>query len=685
MKLPQKFLIGFKALRQLGVRQVWLYGLYQLGLRTGHYQRTLTAALNRLNYLTHPSHFALQPVLSPPAREDLLAILGDHIGILTQQADEIIQGKVRLFGGQPVQLELNPDIPLKDWSDYEQGSYQLADRDIKFTWEPGRFGWACTLAMAYYLSKKEQYAQTFWDYTQHFINSNPPYFGPHWSSAQEVAIRLVALTFAYQFFIQSNYTTSERKKYFARIIAIHAERIPPTLVYARSQNNNHLISEALGLYTASALLPEHPLASGWYKLGLKWLLYSFSNQIDTDGTYIQHSTNYHRLMLQAALWFYSVKNYAFKHEPIPSVVIERLSAAAYWLCSLIDPETGCVPNLGHNDGAYILPLSVCPYNDYRPVAHAACQAFTSTKLTTEGPWQDMSMWLSPPSSGPDDKDWHKTWHEAAAKENPTSQAPFTLHDPVHNSWAMLHVASFHSRPAHADQLHLDLWWRGLNITQDAGTYLYNTASPWDNSLTNTMVHNTIMIDDQESMLHAGRFLYLDWAQAEVIPHQSVIENEEISLTAQHDGYRKFGIIHTRRVTINHDGNWVIVDQLIGPADHTHTVRLHWLLPDWQYEIHQAPAATDFPDYRLRILSPYGWITLEMGMVTPASSNQLSQQPQIKLIRAGRLLYGIGEVNPISGWSSPTYGEKIPALACILMVTQSIPIALQSLWILPHET
>ena len=33
-----------------------------------------------------------------------------------------------------------------------------------------------------------------------------------------------------------------------------------------------------------------------------------------------------------------------------------------------------------------------------------------------------------------------------------------------------------------DQLHLDLWWRGLNIAQDAGTYLYNADPPWDNPL-----------------------------------------------------------------------------------------------------------------------------------------------------------------------------------------------------------
>jgi hypothetical protein len=685
MNHPSRFLIGLKALRQLGLNQLGLYGLYQLGLRTGYYRRTLKTALSRLNTFAHPSYFALHPVPSTPDRDQLLNLLGDQIGMLTQQADEITHGKLRLFGGQPVPLELNLSQPLQYWTDYELGRQGTNHQDIKFIWEPGRFGWACTLAMAYYLSKNEQYAQAFWDYAEGFMTSNPPYFGPHWSSAQEVAIRLIALTFSYPFFAKSSHSTPERIAQFAHNIAIHAERIPPTMVYARSQNNNHLITEALGLYTASAVLPQHPLAPKWHQRGLRWLLYSFRNQIESDGTYIQHSINYHRLMLQAALWFISVRNSNFQHELIAPEVLERLVAAVHWLWSMIDPETGRVPNLGHNDGAYMLPLSICPYDDYRPVIYAACRAFLNMTILPDGPWQDMNLWMSPPSASYINEAVPKKWQKTAPIENPSSQPPYTLYNPHHASWAMLRVATFHSRPAHADQLHLDLWWRGLNLAKDPGTYLYNGAPPWDNSLTSALVHNTITIDGQEFMFHAGRFLYLDWAQADVIAHQSLPENEEISLTAQHDGYRKLGVIHTRKVAVTRDGNWVVSDRLTGSSKNAHTFRLHWLLPDWQYEIQQAPAEKGFPNVWLRIQSPYGWVSLEIGRVAPASSTNPVQSTQIQLFRAGELLNGTGEVNPIYGWYSPTYGEKIPALACIYNITQSLPIELTSLWVLPDET
>ncbi len=181
--------------------------------------------------------------------------------------------------------------------------------------------------MAYHISKDERYAVTFWRYTDQFFLSNPPYLGPHWSSGQEVSIRLIALVFAIHIFTQSSYTTSERLDNIAKTITIHAERIPATLVYARSQNNNHLITEALGLYTASAILPKHPMASKWHNLGWKWLNDAFCTQISSDGTYIQHSTNYHRLMLQAAIWARLVHDHSFNNEPIPSEIDSSLEAA----------------------------------------------------------------------------------------------------------------------------------------------------------------------------------------------------------------------------------------------------------------------------------------------------------------------------------------------------------------------
>ena len=132
----------------------------------------------------------------------------------------------------------------------------------------------------------------------------------------------------------------------------------------------------------------------------------------------------------------------------------------------------------------------------------------------------MSQWLGAPPN-PTQKDVGLDfWHDSANSKTLTIQPPYILLNHQNGSWATIRVARFHSRPAHADQLHLDLWWRGINLAQDPGTYLYNSAPPWENSLTSALVHNTVTVDGQEFMLRAGRFLYLDWAQGKVIKSET---------------------------------------------------------------------------------------------------------------------------------------------------------------------
>ena len=84
------------------------------------------------------------------------------------------------------------------------------------------------------------------------------------------------------------------------------------------------------------------------------------------------------------------------------------------------------------------------------------------------------------------------------------------------------------------------------MARDPGTYHYNAALPWENALSGTDVHNTITLNGQDQMTRAGRFLWLDWAQARLAPAES-------ALTADHNGYRQFGVFHKRTVTALEDG------------------------------------------------------------------------------------------------------------------------------------
>jgi len=665
--MKNRLRFALKALRQLGLEQTGLYALYQLGLRSGYYrwverrgkrgesgeqrvgreqrresreQRGERRKEQRTERRREGTLFKF------PRREEVLAVLGSAgQDALLAEADEIVRGKVRLFGAEPVDLVLTPPGPLAHWTAYETGKAPLPHpispsqsfpADIKFIWEPARFGWAFPLGRAFYLTGDEIYAKTFWQNFETFSAANPPFLGPNWASAQEVALRLIAFVWAGEIFAPAAASTPERLASLAASIATHAARIPPTLAYARAQNNNHLLSEAAGLLTAGLALRDHPDASRWRALGWKWLNHGLQAQIDSSGEYAQHSTNYHRLMLQLVLWTNALVEAFDLRWPRPT--LEAIQRAVHWLLSLVDFESGHVPNLGANDGAYIFPLSICPFSDFRPVAHAAARVFLDYHLPP-GPWDEMALWLGAPARGPH-----------------TLDLPRYVGDQLYGprSWGYFRTAQFSSRPSHADQLHLDLWWRGLNVAQDAGTYLYNAAPPWDNALTTAFVHNTVTVNGRDQMTRAGRFLYLDWVNAyrKALPVQEPGELQRVRGRYWGKDYR-----HTRTISVFEGDRWRIVDEILPLSWHpqTLTARLHWLLPDWEWRVERREKREE-----IRLASPHGIITMTIHHSQAATSS-------FSLFRAGQPLLGTLPPDPTRGWTSPTYRVKIPALSLALVV------------------
>ena len=624
---------SYKAIRELGLPKIWYYTVYQVGLRTGHYRRIMPS--KRAEYEGQPGlpPYTNYPEFSPKHREQAV-----------EAAEEVLQGQTRLFGGDPVPLDLDVGASEQHWSLLERKPPSI---DIKFIWEPARFGWAVTLARAYAISGDPRYARDFWEKTHYFLEAHPPNLGRQWQSAQEVAIRLMVLVFCDRVFADAPSSTPKNRERLLQAVAEHALRIPPTLVYARAQNNNHLLSEAAGLLTAGLYLPEHPHAGDWVKSGWQWLNWCFQNQIDEFGTYTQHSTNYHRLMLQIALYADHLRRLSGSKE-WRVATRARLDAATRWLWALTDPDNGRVPNLGANDGAYIFPLASQPFQDYRPVVDAAAKAFLDQDLYGSPELAEMAAWFDCQA---DDN-----------REQKQSQAPDFLRVPGMQGRAFLHTAHYHDRPSHADQLHADLWWRGVNIALDPGTYQYNAPQPWQNALSVTGVHNTLTLDGQDQMLRASRFLWLDWAQAEIVAHTINEYGELNKVTAEHDGYRKLDARHQRTLLSKEDG-WIVIDSVfpLKPShQQVHRACLTWLLPDWPYTIEAKNL--------INIQGPQFAFRLE-----------IKGAQQLNIFRAGECLNGNLPSRPAWGWSAPNYGQKKPALMLLADQKGPLPLTIESNW------
>lgn len=627
----------------VGAGQVALFLIYRLGLKVGWWRRVT-------------QNLGVDPDKVPELRGELFVIPSpDHLKNLLGAeetdrvlalADEICQGMFRPFGGDPAPLVLDPPCPLKPWDVYRDN---LAGEDIKMVWEPARLGWVFTLGRAYILSREERYAQTCLSHLKRFLQANPPGYGPNWASGQEVALRIPALLFVLQVFQSSSSWLNEDRRFLISSILTHARRIPPTFIYARAQNNNHLISEALGLYLVGVLLPEWPESKRWRDIGWRWLNWAFQHQITSSGCYVQNSHNYHRLMLQLALLF--VRASAIEGCDLPDLTRERLKMAVHWLWERMDARSGGVPNYGHNDGSNILPFGSRSFMDYRPTLQAAGQCFGQGRPLPSGPWDELSLWLG-------------------VKEGPSQDFPrITLSPGIvkpsgQSSWAMMYGGSCKGRIAHADFLHVDLWSHGINLLLDAGTYAYNLPSPWNNGLARTLVHNTLVVDGQDQLQHLSKFLWSKGGKVRFLGHLSVPEQR---WTAFHDGYTRFGVVHRRSLVWLGEGQWEVTDEILpvnrrGSAQQQYQFDLHWLIRDGEWEI-------DITQLKIK----YSQFGLEMRLCWNFDGDNVTFVPiTVRLIRQGKAIFGPAGNFECLGWYSPTYYHRVPALSLLLTWKDAVP-------------
>jgi hypothetical protein len=550
--------------------------------------------------------------------------------------------------------------------------------DIKGVWELSRFSFAFRLARCYAFHGEERAAETFWRLVESWMTANPPNAGPQWMSAQEAALRAMAWVFGIRTFARSPATTPERAARMIAALELHAHRIEATLAYARAQNNNHLISEAAGLFTIGVMFPDLPRAETWRRRG-RTLLKETAGQFFLDGGYIQHSHNYQRLALQLYLW--SMRLAELHGRAMPEMLYRCVDRSIDLLDRMIDPRTGRMPNFGHNDGSLFLPTNACVYEDYRPLLQTLSVWRRKEKIFPDGPWNEDAVW------------WLGADVLRAAKRPPAARqrrtkAPYAapraglyvLHGK--DSRAVVRCARFRERPAHADQLHVDLWWRGENVAADAGSYLYSGDEPWRNGLAFTGVHNTVMVDGKDQMTRTGRFLWTHIAQG-----TGAYAGEGV-WRGEHNGYRRWGVIHRRSVESRSGDRWIIHDEILGRG--SHQVRLHWLTPDYSWRRLEPVGQAAFR----KILSEYmpdweGGAGVGLRLRTPAGMLALmvwtDRQAKWSLYRAGERMDGEEEQDgpvpaAIRGWRSLYYARKIPALSLSLTAAGECPSRIISCWL-----
>jgi Heparinase II/III-like protein/Heparinase II/III N-terminus len=491
--------------------------------------------------------------------------------LLKEDFDAFLEGSLKYFNATSHNIGRNYDWLTNPSNDYkydinqhwtEVEDFSPIIGDIKYVWEKSRFSYLYTLIRYDYHFDKDT-AELVFSEIDSWIDANPINQGPNYKCSQEISIRTLNWIFALNYYKNSKALTEDRFQKIIHTIYWQIKHDYDNINFSRkSVRNNHAITEVLTLYLTGLLFPFFPESIKWKEKGKKWFEQEIAYQIYQDGTFLQFSHNYHRVLLQLLTWAFYISD--ANGEQFSEIVYERAKKTIDYLYQCQELSNGQLPNYGANDGALFFKLNDCIYRDYRPQLNALYHFFSEKTLYEKGIWDE-------------DVNWYTNYHKPSVfqdktfslKHRPMSQYTeggiYLMRDS--DSLTFIKCAKYKDRPSHADNLHIDIWYKGENILRDAGTYKYNTDPQFVKYFVGTKSHNTLILGDYDQMLKGPRFIWLNWSKA-LTTKLFEFENEfvfegTIAAFLNIDKHIK----HTRKIRKHKDkAIWEIEDSITHDSD-----------------------------------------------------------------------------------------------------------------------
>lgn len=426
--------------------------------------------------------------------------------------------------------------------------------DIKYVWEPSRFSHLYTI-IRYDKHFGNDCSKQVFDEIERWLDHTQINKGPNFKCSQEISLRLMNWIFALNYYKDSPNLTEDLFGRIQHYIYWQVEHVYHNINFSRiAVRNNHAITETLFLYIAGLLFPSFPNASKWKKNGKKWFEQEIAYQIYADGSFLQFSMNYHRVVVQLLTWALKIAD--LHQEQFNKVVYERAKNSLNFLIQHLDPATGWLPNYGNNDGALFFKLSDAHYRDYRPQLEAL-----SNVLGMEWKFEQFEDTLWYGNKKPEHKGLALSQGHSAFE-----QGGYYLYR-TPDSLSFIRCGSHKDRPAQADNLHFDLWYKNKNLLHDAGTYKYNSAPEDLKYFMGTASHNTVMLDDYDQMEKGARFIWYHWTQCESVVTEETSAHFLFEGTISAFHHIDPSIKHLRKVKIyKNEPLWEIEDHIINKPE-----------------------------------------------------------------------------------------------------------------------
>jgi hypothetical protein len=480
---------------------------------------------------------------------------------LQQEFSKIDNGEFCYFSSQWYNLGkdddwvTNPDTGYKydntiHWTEIED--IDKVAGDIKYVWERSRFSFLYTIIRHDYHFNEDHSVMVF-GMISDWIDKNRLNCGPNYKCSQEISLRVLSWVFALNYYKFSETLTEAVFQKIINSIYWQMCHVYNNIHFSRiAVRNNHAITETLALYVVGLLFPFFPFSLKWKIKGKRWFEKEILYQIMEDGTYLQFSMNYHRVVVQLLTIAFVL---AYKNgEKFNRLVYQRAYRSVNFLFQCQEESTGFLPNYGSNDGALFFTLNDNDYRDYRPQLDAFHYILTGESLYKENyedlGWYSVGNKISLMLFSP-----LKKQYGLIAFQN---GGYYLIRE--HSTFTFIRCGKHKDRPSHADNLHLDIWYNGENVLLDGGSYKYNTEDSLIKYFSGTESHNTVMLDHYDQMLKGDRFIWYHWSQAV----QAVIYEQDSYYcfigTVRCFTYLNQALKHIRKITkIKGVNRWIVED------------------------------------------------------------------------------------------------------------------------------
>ncbi len=482
--------------------------------------------------------------------------------ILNQSFQKIEAGEIYYFSSQWIQLGKNYDWVTNPDSNFtynknthwtEIADFTATQGDIKYVWEKSRFNYLYTIIRHDYHFEKN-HAKFVLDEIINWIENNPINCGPNYRCSQEISLRILNWTFALNYYKNAPELSNEIFEKVLNSIYWQLHHVYHNIDFSRiAVRNNHAITETLMLYLSGLLYPFIEDTKTWKLKGKQWFEEEVKYQIYEDGTHLQYSTNYHRVVIQLLTvgLFLAEKN----GENFSDEVYLRAQKSLQFLTQLQDNESGWLPNYGSNDGALFFNLNDANYRNYKPQLNALNFFFEKQVLFSDKNSSEDTFWFT----NSEELTLSKTLKKQKIQEFTNGgYAAFVDND----SFTFIKCSKYKDRPAQADNFHFDIWYKGENILRDNGSYKYNSSADDMKYFMGTASHNTVMLGNNDQMQKGGRFIWYYWNKDSQF---KTTENEtEFIFEGKIKAFEHVGnnIFHSRKVTKQKDKpKWEIVDEM----------------------------------------------------------------------------------------------------------------------------